>query len=90
MSLWIMLVFIVVLNVSAFLICKSNPVRWFASSLIVMLLLSPIVLFASARWIGEASGDGIAVAAAGFVYAIATFVNGLFFLFAGLYHKYNL
>lgn len=87
MSIFVMGIILILLNILVRKIAGYNKVRWLILGLITMIVLSPIVYQLTLNIIGNYSGDGIGASAAGLIFAVATFINGLVFLFIGLFSK---
>jgi uncharacterized membrane protein (GlpM family) len=89
MSLFVMLLFLLFLNI--FVVNFSGTIRshWIASDLIVMLLCFPTVTAITIYIIGTQSGEGIGAGVAGVIFGISTFINEGIFLIKGLLTRKN-
>jgi len=87
MSILTLLILLGILNFVVIKVCGDFKKRWIISSLLVMLLLSPLVFIVYGISIGIASGDGIGGGVAGFLFGVITFINGFVFLITGFFKK---
>lgn len=87
MSILVMGIILVLLNILVSKIAGSDRNRWLISGAVTMLIISPTVYILTLNILGNYSGGGIGASFAGLVFAAVIFVNGLIFIFIGLFSK---
>lgn len=87
MDILIFVSYVILLCFGVSKFAENKRHRWIHAGYATTFLLPFIVLFLAIRIVGALTGDGIAGGAAGFGYAIVTFVIGFIFLFIGYTSK---